>query len=162
GAGAGADAFPQAADGGGSIAWTVVAALFPVVAGAGVVLGGRAARTDASELVPEAVLATWLLLGTTVAVGVLPGAVGDAGVLGDSAGTIALQLIALAAGAAAGVAARRTRTSVEPPYRPIALAGPAPIPDLPRAAAWSVLALALATAVATGWLTVAGLRVGFL
>lgn len=161
-AAAGSDAFDRATAGGGSAAWTIVAALLPVTLAAGVVLGGRAARTDVGELVPEAVLATWLLLGTAVGVGVLPQAIGDAGVLGDSGGAIALQLCALTAGAAAGIVARRPGVVVEPSYPAVALAELAPLPDLPRAGGWTALGVAIAIVVATGWLTVAGLRVGFL
>lgn len=161
-AGPGVEAFEQSAGAGGSPAWTIVAALLPVVVGVGVVLGARAARADVAELVPEAVLATWLIVGTAVAVGVLPRAIGDAGVLGDSGGVILLQLLAVGAGAAAGVAARRPGVAVEPPYAEVTLADLTTVSEPPRAAAWATLGLAVAVVAGAGWLTIAGLRVGFL
>jgi hypothetical protein len=160
-AGAGADAFGRATAGGGSAAWTIVAALVPVALGAGVALGIRAARASGGELVPEAVLATWLLVAAAIGTGVFPQAVGDAGVLGDSGGATALQLLALSAGAAAGIAARRPGAALEPGVTEVALAQTPPA-ELPREAAWAALALGTATAAAATWLTIAGLRVGFL
>jgi hypothetical protein len=161
-AGGGVDAFERATAGGGSLAWTIVAALLPVTVGAGVLLGTRAARADATELEPEAVLATWLIVAAAIGIGVLPAAVGDAGPLGDSGGVISLQLLAIGAGAGAGVVARRPGVVLEPPYGEVTLAGLTPAPEPPRAAAWAALGVAGAVVVAAAWLTVAGLRVGFL
>ena len=159
---AGGDAFARAAAEDGSLAWTAVAALLPVTVGAGVLLGGRAARADVVELVPEAVLATWLVLAAAAGIGVLPHVVGGEGALGDSGGAISLQLVALGAGAVAGVAARRPGVGVEPPYREVTRADLTPPREPPRAAVSAAAALAAAAVSAAAWLTVAGLRVGFL
>lgn len=145
----------------GSAAWTVLAIVLPPMLGAGVVVGGRAARADAREFLPEAVLATWLSLAGIVGLALFPEAVGDVAPLGVAGGVLALQLTAVAAGVAAGIATRRSGVTIEPTYETLALADPS-IPELPRAAAWAAVAVAAATAVATGWITVAGLRVGFL
>lgn len=144
-----------------SLPWTLVAILLPATLAAGVVLGGRTSRADAREFLPEAVLATWLLLAGIVGLALFPKMAGDAAPLGDSGGVFALQVVALAAGAAAGVGARRSGVTVEPAYRTLDLAGP-PVAELPRPAAWVALALAVATVAASGWVTVSGLRVGFL
>ncbi|HYO61234.1 MAG TPA: hypothetical protein VEU29_04995, partial [Actinomycetota bacterium] len=142
--------------------WTLLAALVPVALALGVVLGGRAARADVGDFEPEAVLATWLLLAAAIGIGILPHVAGAAGPLGDSGGVLALQLVALAAGAAAGVVARRPGIGIEPAYVEVIPAALEPAPDLPRATVWATLAVAGVTAVAAAWLTVAGLRVGFL
>ncbi|MDQ3951744.1 MAG: hypothetical protein M3279_02090, partial [Actinomycetota bacterium] len=161
-ASAAADAFERAVDGGGSLEWSLVAAMLPATLAIGVVVGARSARADVRGFVPEAVLATWLLAAAAVAVGLLPGIVGDDGALGDSGGTIALQVVALLLGVAAGVAARRSATGIEPPVAAVSEADLRPAPALPRRSAWATLAVAAATTAAAGWLTVAGLRVGFL
>lgn len=160
-AGGAGEAFGRATAGRASATWALAAALLVVTLAAGVVLGGRAARADALEFVPEAVLATWLLLAALVVVAVLPQAVGDRAPLGDSGGVLALQLTALAAGAAAGVVARRSGEGFEPAYGALVAADHV-APELPRAAVWAATACGVATASATVWLTVAGLRVGFL
>ncbi|HEX2295544.1 MAG TPA: hypothetical protein VHN37_09575 [Actinomycetota bacterium] len=161
-AGGASDAFARATAGDGSTPWTLVAVLFPLLLACGAVLGGRAGRTAARELVPEAVLATWLTAAAALTAGVVPGAVGDGGVLGDSGGTIALQVAALAAGTGAALYARRAPSPLEPPEAGRATLSAVPLPVLPRASAWVAFGLAAATVAGAAWLAVSGLRVGFL
>jgi hypothetical protein len=145
-----------------SAPWTAVAALLPAALAGGVVLAGRAARTAARGLVPEAVLATWALLAASVVVGLAPGILGgsDTG-LGASGGVAFLQGVALAVGIGAAVATRRWGLALDLPATRTTLDAPAPAP-LPRQLAWASGAIAVATAGAAGWLTVWGLQVGFL
>lgn len=158
-----AAAFERATVGaGGDALWSIVAVLLPAALAAGVLAGARAARADGSEFVPEAVLATWVLLGAALAVGVVPQAFGEAGPLGDSGGTVAAQLLALGAGAAAGIYTRRADLALEPVETEIVPADAGVAPALSSAAAWATLAVAAAVVVGALWLTVAGLRVGFL
>lgn len=155
-------AFERATTAGGDAGWAIVAVLLPAALVAGAVLGARVARTDAPAFAPEAILATWALLGAAIAVGIVPSLVGDAGLLGDSGGTLALQILALVAGAAGAIGVRRWSPSMEP--RPV-LGPPAETPSapvLPQRAEWVIAGVAALVVVATAWLTVAGLRVGFL
>lgn len=145
-----------------SAPWTAVAALLPVALAGGVVLGARAARTTGRELVPEAVLATWTLLLLSVLAGLAPGALGggDTG-LGDSGGSTALFLVALAAGVAAVLAMRRWDVTVDPPGETLP-ALPLAEDALPPPLVWAGAFVAAGTIATAGWLTVWGLRVGFL
>jgi hypothetical protein len=146
-----------------SLPWTAVAALLPAALAGGVVLAARAARAAARELVPEAVLATWLLLAAAVVAGLAPGILGGPGTgLGSAGGVAALYLLAAGGGAAAVAASRRWEVGVEPPPPAGTLLSPATDPALPPPLAWTAGAVAAVTAAATAWLTVAGLRVGFL
>ncbi|HEX2125346.1 MAG TPA: hypothetical protein VHF45_02150 [Thermoleophilaceae bacterium] len=156
------DAFGRSVAGTGSVEWSILAAVLPAALAAGVVVAARAARADVVGFVPEAVLATWVLAAAAVAVGVLPGMVGDEGPLGDAGGAVALQAAAVVAGLAAGVAARRSAQPVEPQPVAAVRADLGGAPDLPPLAARASLAVGAATVAAAGWLTVAGLRVGFL
>ena len=145
-----------------SAPWTGVAALLPAALAGGVVLGGRAARAAARELVPEAVLATWALLAAAVLVGLAPGLVGGSEAsLGTTGGDAVLRGVALVGGVGAAVATRRWGVVLQPELprtiSPALVAEPL-VPPL----VWLSAGVGAAAAVAAGWLTVAGLRVGFL
>lgn len=158
-----AEAFALATGNGDDRAlWTIAAVLLPAVFAGGVLAGARAARADGSGFVPEAVLATWVLLGAALATGIVPALVGATEPLGDSGGAFALQLFALAAGAGAGLFARRSSLQLERPGAGLVRAEvPAPV-HLAPPARWAAAAVAASTIAAAGWLTVDGLRVGFL
>jgi hypothetical protein len=153
-------AFERATEGAGSaIPWTIVAALFPAALAGGVVVGGRAARAHASRFVPEAVLATWLLLAVAFFVGLAPGALHGAG---DPGGVLSLHLVALACGAGAALGVNRGRVPLGIPSVETTTLGLDAPAAFPRAAEIAAGAAAIATAGAAAWLTVSGLRVGFL
>jgi hypothetical protein len=153
-------AFERATGGGGSAAaWTIVAALLPGALAGGVVLGGRAARVRGGGFVAEAVLATWVLLAAALFVGLAPGAVGGPR---SSGGILSLHLVALACGAGTALAVNRGKLALGTP-RVEKTTLRVDVPSaIPRAAELASGALGLATAGAAAWLTVWGLRVGFL
>jgi hypothetical protein len=145
-----------------SAPWTAVAALLPAALAGGVVLGARAARTVARDLVPEAVLATWALLAAAVVVGLAPGLVGGSdAALGATGGVALLGLVALAGGMGASLAAGRWGVVLQTELAPAVAPPPGPESLVPPLV-WASAAAGAATAVAAAWLTVAGLRVGFL
>nr|MDQ3958494.1 hypothetical protein [Actinomycetota bacterium] len=150
----------------GAAPWTAVAALLPLGLAAGVVLGGRIARERGGGFLPEAVLGTWILLAASVALGIFPGVVGGgrAG-LGTSGGATALNLLAVACGVGASVGVR-ARPELGVVFDvPRATEGfPAMPPKIMsrRELSWTAAAVAAVTAGAAIWLTVAGLKVGFL
>lgn len=146
----------------GSAPWTLIAALLPLALAAGVVLGGRIARAQSGDFVPEAVLATWVLVALGVAIGLTPSVLGgsDAGI-GDSGGVFALHCLALAGGFGAAAATRRWDLgSSFGPEQVVVDAGQAAVGW--RSLSWGAAATAVATAGGAAWLTVRGLSVGFL
>lgn len=145
-----------------SAPWTGVAAFLPAALAGGVVLGARAARAAARELVPEAVLATWALLATSIVVALAPGLLGGSETgLDATGGAAVLGAVALAGGAGAAVAARRWGVALQAELPPV-VAPPLRAEPVVPALVWASAAVGAAAAVAALWLTVAGLRVGFL
>jgi hypothetical protein len=140
-------------------AWTAVSALLPVAVASGVALGVVTARAEVGGgYHPEAVFMTWLLLAGSVAAGLLLGVGGVYGALG---GIPALILVAsaLACGMVAGIRARRRQL---PPPEPLAGVILRPPRDLGRWALGATLVLLVAAAATTTWMTIDGLRIGFL
>ena len=159
------ESFVQATRGPTSViesgAWLAAAALLPVALGAGVALGAVAARSGAgADYHPEAVFMTWLTLGASVLAGIVLGAGGVYAVLGGERVVFAFA-IALVAGAVAA----RGRVGGEPalglgaPSADVTLTEP---PSLPIYAGIVALLLQVVGAGVVVWLTVGGLRVGFL
>ena len=146
-----------------SAPWTAVAALLPAALAGGVVLAARAARTRARDLVPEGVLATWLLLAASVLVGFAPGVLGGSETgLGASQGVGLLYAVALAAGAGAAFALRTWDVGPLVTPAPGIVAGTLEEQGLARPLVWTAGVVAAATAGVAGWLTVWGLDTGFL
>jgi hypothetical protein len=140
-------------------AWVTTSGLLPIALGSGVALGAVSLRAGTGKgYHPEATFMTWLLLGASVAAGVLLGAGGVYGALGGG-GAVALFGVALAAG---GFVALRTRgpRGDELVVTAEFVLGPSVRADaLPSTAIYVVHGVAL---IAIGWVTVEGLRVGFL
>lgn len=145
------------------LAWAALAAGLPLTLGAGVVLGGVAARTAVSDdFEPRAVVATWGLLAATIALGTFGSSVAALPTLVARADLPLIYSVALVAGAVAGSRA----PAAETPAEAIVESRRSGVIVLPRwlarfvDAAAAVLALAIAGGVA--WLTLEGLSVGFL
>ena len=140
-------------------AWVTTSGLLPIALGSGVALGAVSLRSGTGQgYHPEATFMTWLLLGASVVAGVVLGAGGVYEALGGG-GAVALFTAALAAG---GFAALRTRTASGETMIATAefvLDRPSHGPWPPHAAMLGLHALAMA---AISWLTIEGLRVGFL
>jgi hypothetical protein len=159
---AAADAFvnaTSAADPTDAAAWVMTSALLPVAVAAGVALGVVVARAEPrGGYHPEAVFMTWMLLAGSVAAGFV---VGAGGVYESVGGMPAVVLFggALVCGA---IAARRVRERHLPPVEALAPAVLTAPRELGVWAAGAAFAGLIATAAAIGWLTIDGLRVGFL
>ena len=147
---------PDAIDG---AAWTIISALLPIALAAGVALGVMVARSDPrGGYHPEAVFMTWILLAGSIAGGVILGAGGVYEVLGGTPAAL-LFTFALACGSVVALRARERKTAVLEPLAMVALGRTI---ELPAWAAGAALGLLVVTAIAIGWLSVAGLRIGFL
>lgn len=141
------------------VAWNVVSGLLPITCASGVALGTFTVRAEQrGGYHPEAVFMTWVLLAGSVVAGAI---LGTGAVFGALGGTSAVILFG-AAGAAGVVAASRLvgadRTA--PAYS--ATVELTPALELAR---WSVAASVFLHTGAVGaiaWLTVRGLKVGFL
>ena len=149
----------SSADATDAAAWTMISGLLPIALAAGVALGVMVARSDPrGGYHPEAVFMTWMLLAGSVAGGVILGAGGVYEVLGGTPAAI-LFAFALACGALVAARARDRRTSALEPLATVALGRAI---ELPTWAAGAALWLLVMTATTIGWLTIAGLRIGFL
>jgi hypothetical protein len=158
---------------------TVIAALIPLVMAAGALLGARIGRERSSgSLDPWPLAATWLLVASSVALGVTPGALElPDEVVGTQQTFLVLSLVALATGGVAGW----LWTLRHPDHRraptPEPLATPVVPPTSNEVVAYrtaadtslvermlTLVALVLAVAVFTsvGWVTFEGLSQGFL
>ena len=142
-----------------AVAWTMISALLPIALASGVALGVMAARSDPrGGYHPEAVFMTWVLLAGSVAGGVILGAGGVYEVLGGTPAAL-LFTFALACGA---LVAMRARTRETAPLAPLATVAVGRRIELPTWAAGAAFGLLIVTAATIGWLTIAGLRIGFL
>lgn len=149
----------SSADATDAIAWTMISALLPIALASGVALGVMAARSDPrGGYHPEAVFMTWMLVAGSVAGGVLLGAGGVYEVLGGTSAAL-LFAFALACGAFVAMRARHREAA---PLEPLATVAVARTIEPPPWAAGAALGLLVVTATTIGWLTVAGLRTGFL
>jgi len=152
-----------------SIPWTAAAALFPVALAAGLTLASRLSRGAGAARGRAGVtaLTTLALFLAAAGFGLFPDTLGQlpASALGPQRSVLVLQLVALAAAIAAGILTFRTgyatqhlsRASYEPVREHVAIRT---LPAWPAAALASLLAFGGAATV--GWLTIEGLRVGFL
>lgn len=148
-----------------SLGWILVAGVLPVALVAGVVMAVRVGRqTRPDDFEPAAVVATWGLLGASLVVGVIaPGSTG-AGLdpLGPSGRVAVLFMLALVA----GYAARRILPLTAPPLDAAestfeVVAPPGGARTQTGLAALGAT-LGLGSIVATVWVTIEGLSVGFL
>lgn len=140
-------------------AWTALSALLPIAVASGIALGVVVARADVGGgYHPEAVFMTWMLLAGSVVAGLVLGAGGVYGALG---GIPALILVAFGL-ACGGFAAMRARHRELAPIEPLAEVIMRPPRDLGRWATGAALGLLIVTGAATTWVTVDGLRIGFL
>ena len=154
--------------------WTIIAALLPLTLAAGVTVGARAGRQQVRpEASIEAILGTWLLLGVTIILGFSPSALleGAPSPLGAKGSVILLNLGAVAMGAGAGwLVARRQLSVVRTGVGVVAGAVDEEVvtgvPLLGEGAErwmqWTAVVVALAAVAGAGWLTIDGLRKGFL
>lgn len=148
-----------------SLAWTLAAALLPVALAAGVVLAMRVGSLGAPwGYEPTAVVATWVFVGASVLVGVIAaGSLGvDAEPLGPHGRVLALDAIALVIGvlaARSGLAARAgAAASHSDEHFVIGVTTGPP----PRLMGYIATALWIGAAAILFYLTIAGLKVGFL
>lgn len=149
----------SSSDAADAAAWTMISALLPVALAAGVTLGVMIARSDPrGGYHPEAVFMTWVLLAGSVAGGVILGAGGVYEVLGGTPAAL-LFAFALACGALVATRARDRKTASLEPLATVVVGLPT---ELPTWVAGAALGLMVATATTIGWLTIAGLRIGFL
>jgi hypothetical protein len=152
-----------------SIPWTAAAALFPVALSAGLILASRLARGAGAARSRTGTIAvtTSILFLAAAGFGLFPDDLGRlaSDPLGPDRSVLILNLVALVAAIGAGsltfrkgYAARHLpRTSYEP------VKEHAEMRTLPGwASALVALVLAFAVVGAVGWLTIEGLRVGFL
>ncbi|MGH2753006.1 MAG: hypothetical protein ACRDLB_01105 [Actinomycetota bacterium] len=152
-----------------SIPWTTASALFPVALAAGLTLASRLARGAGAVRSRAGVtaLTTSALVVASLGFGLFPDDVGQLATdpLGPQRSVLVLHLVALAAAVAAGGWAFRrgyatqdlSRASYEPVGGSLA---PRSLPGWLSGTLAAVLAFGIAGAV--GWLTIEGLRVGFL
>jgi hypothetical protein len=145
------------------IAWPAIAALLPLVLAAGVVIGCGMARTpESDDFEPEAVVATWALLGAAMVAGAFLQSV--AAVPAVVARSSAPLVYPVALGAGIFVAARVPHALA--PVVPITTSPSDGVVTLHRGVARGFVAvaavIALGAAAGIGWLTVDGLAVGFL
>lgn len=145
------------------VAWAAVATLLPLALGAGIVLGGVAARTPPTDdFEPRAVLVTWGLLGATLAIGMFGQAVLEVPPLIARSGSAVIYPAALGAGVlvASRVPGRARREEM------IAETHATGVVQLSRwlgqLADLIALGLSVTTLVGIGWLTWRGFSVGFL
>jgi hypothetical protein len=137
----------------------MTSALLPVAVAAGVALGVVVARAEpGGGYHPEAVFMTWMLFAGSVAAGFV---VGTGGVYESVGGMPAIVLFGGALGCGA-FAARRARDRRLPPVEALAEVVLAAPRELGGWAAGAALGGLVATAAAIAWLTIDGLRVGFL
>jgi hypothetical protein len=145
------------------VAWSATAALLPLVLAAGVVIGCGMARTPASdEFEPEAVLATWGLLGGAMVAGAFLQSVAE--VPAVVARSSAPLVYPVALGAGIFVAARVPEaTSTATPIPPASSDGVLALPRrVDQGISGAAAVIALLTVAGIGWLTIEGLAVGFL
>jgi hypothetical protein len=160
------------------VPWIAVAALLPLVMAAGALLGARVGRERSEHLDDLGpVIATWVFVAGTIALGLAPGALElPDDVVGTQGSFLALLSIAVAVGAIAGW----LWTLRHPDHRRWPIPEPAALPVGPRTGAEAralrglkpplverlvglvALALAVATFAAVGWMTYEGLSQGFL
>ena len=140
-------------------AWTMISALLPIALAAGAALGVMVARSDPrGGYHPEAVFMTWVLLAGSVAGGVILGAGGGYEALGGSSAAL-LFAFALVCGGVVATRAHERKTTAPEPLAAVAVGLPI---ELPSWAAGAAVGLLVVTATTIGWLTIAGLRIGFL
>ena len=147
--------------------WTAIGALLPLAVGLGVVMSVRVGRLREPPIHPGwATVATWGLFAVSVVVGILPGA--GIGVLGPLGGanlrTLVLHIGALLTAAVVGWLVYRRNAEVVTQNAMGTARSEALVPRHPVSVALTGTAHAflVASVVATGWLTVRGLLVGFL
>jgi hypothetical protein len=135
--------------------------------------GGRAPKTAGASVLSFArrepvALASGLLAAASVGVSVAPlDVVGRGEIAGLPVRSAGLLAAAAALGAVGAGAARRRAGALAPeavagPPPSFAPLGPAPGGRIDRALVWAAVSLAAGVVGATGWITVEGLRVGFL
>lgn len=152
----------------GPLAWAAVAALLPAAFAAGVILAtriGRQPRTD--EFSAPAVLATWGLTTISIGFGLAPRlATGLGGYsLGAIGSEIGLYIVALCLGAGAAwfVVARTRQGAAAAPTGDRLEVGVLTLPPSNASiVSWGAAAGAAGLASAVAWITIEGLRVGFL
>ena len=141
--------------------WTGVTALLPVVLATGVMLGARLGRTpEPDRYEPEPVIATWVVFGLALIAGLWPRFVSPE----DPRAAVKVFALNVVALLAAAVAARFLRVGKQVEVQPTPLVtDPIHLPPVTeRVVAWSSGAIGVGALIAAGWLTVAGLQVGFL
>lgn len=156
------DSFTHATEGGDAIevaAWIAVSALLPVAFATGVALGVFVARTAATGgYHPEAVFMTWILTASAVLVGFVLGPGEIFGALGGSAAAI-LFGVSAALGAFAAIRVDVSGVARVEPSARVELTAPI---HLGTWASVIALGLGVAAALAIAWITIEGLKVGFL
>lgn len=161
-----------------AVPWTVVAGLIPLVMAAGALLGARVGRERGTPLaIDPPVIATWLLVAASLALGTVPGAIElPDDVIGTQSSFLTLLLVAIGAGVVAGglwtlrhpdhrraPAPEPVAQAVGPPTRFEALAfRPAHLSLVEKLMYGVALVLALASVGGVAWATYEGLSQGFL
>lgn len=155
-------AFVEATTTGGWVGrapWMGVAALLPLVLALGLAFGVAAARTErGGGYHPEAVFMSWMLFAASVGAAFVLGAGGVYAALG---GPSAAWLVAVAV-TAGGIAAWRGRAGSGAEVEAVASVELGAIVTLPRRVRGAAGVAQGAAVIAVAWLTIAGLKVGFL
>ena len=148
--------------------WVMVSALLPFAVATAISVGSRVARTRGDVSLKPAVVASWGLLAVSFVAGLFPEAILDLdqAAVPDPSRTGLLFGAALVLGAVGGWFARRRAWAGRAPVTTAARNFRRRGPTLGRrpllAMDWTALTLGLATVAAAAWITLEGLRSGFL